>query len=168
MLNYNEIQRFFVYSKKKFFKLRFTFRFNAIKKIFYNIKEIKSKHAILNNEKISSPIFNLNDNDDQTFETSSVIVKIYLDETKKKKNYNPCMLKGEILCPFCEEFYFCCKAHQSSEWRLFHFFECHILQLFKRILKNGKEGCTSRNILKIRVLLCFFSKVLRENSFRDF
>ena len=148
---YEGIQHFFVYTRKKVFRFRYIFRFKVISDIIKALKEIQTNYATDKNNKIlkfdkeKTQNFDQKDYDNETFEKALCVLKTYLDQVKRKTpTCFYCMLKGDIVCSFCGEFQYCSKEHQDCEWRLFHFFECNLLQMFKEIKNFGKNDCSSK------------------------
>lgn len=116
------------------------------------MKQIQTKYATQKLESQSTQ-FNYDDYDYETFNKCQTFLKNYLSQTKHKKpTCYYCELKGDIICEKCQEFYYCSQEHQNLEWRLFHFLECNLIQLFKDIHNNGLKGCSSKKINKSRIL----------------
>jgi len=151
---YDGIQHLFVYTNKKIFRFRFIFRFKTILDINKALKEIQTNHANEKNNRIQRldkfQNFDLKEYDAETYEKCLCFLNIYIDQVRRKSpTCFYCMLKGEIICPNCKEFQYCTKLHQDCEWRLFHFFECNLLQLFTKVKDFGTHDSTS-NIVFIK------------------
>jgi hypothetical protein len=56
-----------------------------------------------------------------------------------------CLGPAKIVCEKCNSYYYCTEEHKEKEWKIYHFFECHIVQLMRN-LKNYKGHNLTSNL----------------------
>ena len=82
------------------------------------------------------------------------------DEQKKNKVCVICSKDAEYYCSDCELRYYCCNEHFLYDYNIIHFFECQLVQFFRRKDIMSIENKEIRYIVLYNELIKFCGRIL--------
>jgi peroxiredoxin len=137
------------------FKFRFVLRFKNFKEHLINMNIVKSdnsKYHKLFAEKEKLTTFTLSDFNEEYISKIEKLYDVYKLSIGIETCFH-CLRKGIIVCERCKKFYYCSKEHKNEEWRIYHFFECYIVQFILEMKQyKGDHYASKRRCLTFRIL----------------
>ena len=194
---YNDRYKFFdneiLFSKNKihYYKYNFSKKGNLQENLAYPLFEYKPEdiwNAYCNNLNIEQMVFpedetnkDVNEENEED-EEEELVMKImnknnYNYELEKYENVcTLCNVESKMVCSHCGARYYCCYEHFRYDYFNFHFFECQLIQFFKRIdimsIKNQeiRYKILYNELIKVagRILNFIFTRIFTKNDYPYF